>query len=97
MDMVSMDTLKVNLTASHIRFGERGKPVGCPVSKAVYDALQKNKAFVFWVVAGSERITANTNPFGRLRALTPDEVHAFIRDFDDGKEVQPFSFELNFG
>lgn len=82
--------MKITVTQQHIDKGVRGSCSSDPISLALQDAGFKNP----W--AGTDRITASGfGPFRRYYSLeTPPALLAFMRDFDTGKEVLPFEFEL---
>lgn len=75
--------MKIKVTRKHIRKGKRGLSFRCPVALAL-----KEKTKVEWMVG-----LRYANSRVKLFDLPPVAVD-FIRDFDDGKRVEPFSFEL---
>lgn len=79
--------MNVQVSKGHIETGQKQKCQSCPVALALAEATG-----VLWHVTPSYLIVWR----GRLvpHVTTPEEVQRFIRDFDAGKAVQPFSFEI---
>ena len=78
--------MQVTITQTHINQGTQYHLNSCPVALAIIAAgldgqgLYVHKQYVYLRGRGS---------FG-----LPEEVRKFIADFDTGKPVEPFSFDL---
>lgn len=78
-------TLRVTVTANHIAQGRRESCYECPIELALISAGLRSDD----VAVG--RCIAWIND--REYAL-PEPAQEFIRRFDEGVDVEPFSFEL---
>jgi len=76
----------VEVTAEDIANGTRASCANCPVARAVHRALGSPAN------VGLFEIWAN-DPFRQVK--TTRAVRKFICDFDDGKPVAPFSFDID--
>lgn len=79
-------TVRVNVTKAHIRDGVQSDACNCPIALALKDAL-----FTEYAVVVEDGITVN----GKVNFSTDRKDRKFIRDFDSGKPVKPYWFELN--
>lgn len=77
--------MTINVTQEHIKQGCRVNCAKCPVALAL-----KERTGDLWLVGGSYIRRNGHNDLIELPAV----VTQWILDFDDGIEVQPFSFEL---
>jgi hypothetical protein len=77
-------TYQIRITKKDIKEGKRLTPHGDPINLAIRRQLRKD-VFVgsFFIEIGSNWPPVNDNKIGK-----------FIRDFDAGKRVKPFNFEL---
>lgn len=75
----------INVTADHISHGKRANACDCPVALAARAAgfkdAQVYASHMYWLG-------------GRKMQDLPNKAMAFIRDFDEGRPVQPFSMEV---
>ena len=80
----------IEVKQKHIDNGQKFRSVRCPVALAAKETVGPEVQLIFgpdyFVVAGHPR----------ARYDLPLEVQDFIRAFDDGLPVQPFTFELNY-
>ncbi len=74
----------INVTEEDIRLGKKHDDCACPI------ALAATRAFGIACVVSSYTL----EPAGMDRKSMPFEARTFIRNFDDGWEVKPFSFEI---
>jgi hypothetical protein len=85
-----MSTL-ITVTAEHIAHGVRESCTDCPVALAIMDALPCTDL----IAVDGDEVT-----FGEIADWTevkfPAEVQLFIKAFDDGEPVEPFSFTLDY-
>jgi hypothetical protein len=79
--------MKIKVMQKHIAHGERKSPASCPIALAIREQAPEvapnakvSRAFVR---------TRNRNyPLSR-------RAERFVKQFDEGKTVTPFTFELN--
>ena len=82
----------IHVTEECIKNGRRYDSRYCPIALAIHNALPEERE----VAVGP--ITARLGkledrPF--LRTQLPNIARKFVRDFDIGSRVKPFSFRLN--
>jgi len=83
----------VTVTAEHIANGERGECMGCPVWLAITDALPGLAYLAVFI----QDIQLRPDPDDDdAEVEMPAEVLDFVRDFDLGLPVEPFTFELDY-
>ncbi len=80
--------MRIEVTAEDIAAGERGKCLLCPIALAARRAGLET-ARVDLDTQHGESIA------DLIGVLLPDECLKFIIDFDNGKPVAPFVFELD--
>ena len=76
--------MKISVTQQHIDRGVKGSATSDPIALALLDAGWE-KAY-----AGASTLKDKN----RYAFTTPPEVYRFMRDFDTGRRVEPFDFEL---
>lgn len=79
--------MRIEVTQAHIKNGKRQRCVACPVALAMTDAGIED-AFA----GPSDLMGVLTNQI--FSVDTPTEVRDFMRLFDGGRTVKPFSFEI---
>jgi hypothetical protein len=89
-----MTSLLVTVTLDHIRRGKRGKCGECPGALAIMEAAPTLFAAVA-VNTHSIDLWFMSPKYRRI-ALTPQPLRAFVKLFDAGNSVEPFSFHLEF-
>jgi hypothetical protein len=83
-------TIRVEVTAEDIRKGVVGSCDACPVAKALRRTFRTKSATVYYVRSATPRCSVK-----KLDALPlPLDAAKFAANFDDGKPVSPFSFDL---
>jgi hypothetical protein len=82
----------INVTREHINNGVRGSGKMCALALSIQEQTDMKEAWVGPFSGVWPSLGAYTG--GRGIPL-PVEARKFICDFDDGKPVQPFSFELD--
>lgn len=75
--------MKIKVKRRDIWFGKKYSARGCPIARAIYRETGQSA----YVAGGNVQFT------GRFIPL-PLEAKIFIHDFDGGRAVKPFSFEL---
>ena len=94
--MNQLEVIKVCVTQKHINKGKRQFPACCPVSYAIREALDDmlGKVYVcvykhyFTAIMKTKSLSYNYN------IILPSNAMEFIRNFDTGKQVKPFSFNI---
>ncbi len=82
--------MKVDVTEKHIRKGKRRQACFCPVALALKEKLHKE------VEAGPYDLFYLVSRKIAGEAVTPSVVSAFMRRYDCGGPVKPFTFEVSF-
>ena len=77
----------ITVTQKDIDLGIRKNCRVCPVALAVYRAINLP-------IEVSAFNVCHEGPYGEIIAPLPPEATRFILDFDAGKEVGPFTFDL---
>jgi hypothetical protein len=80
------NSTRVFVTQEHIDRGEPKKGMFCPIALALEDAFKEK-----YYVGTSSCINGKPSDKG---AIFNKRVQQFIRDFDYGKKVTPFSFKI---
>ena len=80
-----MTAVTINVTADDIAEGSCGSVMGCPV------ALAAQRKFGTAIAVNLLKIYA---PKKGWSVMTPEPAWKFIRDFDDGSHVSPFTFTI---
>ena len=82
----------INVNQNHIQMGKPKEPLGCPIYLALKDArvpVTRVEDYVFETTRKLKR--GVVDQFYDL----PSRASRFIKRFDEGKSVKPFSFEIN--
>ena len=77
--------MKIRVTGVHIKAWKRANTLACPVALALKERGVSGAKVGYYTIRLSNRIIA-----------LPDKAQAFIENFDEGKKVKPFSFEINY-
>ena len=82
--------MKISVTEQHVQNGRRADPHHDPVALALYDAGFGE------VYVGTTEISVRKIPFtgNWTKVPVPHSVSDFMFDFDNGKPVEPFEFEI---
>ena len=84
----------IEVTRDFIRIGEREELCGCPVYYALKCALGQEIGAVYGTMVQLHRDEGG--PECRVYNIKlPRKVRFFIKRFDEGKSVKPFSFEID--
>lgn len=94
--------MNINVTSENIRNGKRSRARICPVALAMLDAgledaaapLDTIKTFASGRIVCQQRLSFFSWRVGERCFVAPDHVATFIRAFDRGDAVRPFSFTL---
>ncbi len=81
--------MKIRVTSEHIRRGEQHSLSACPIALAVreHDGFADAEVGSFFVYKGRSFLFPPS-------FTTPSKAAKFIQDFDAGRAVEPFEFEL---
>ena len=85
----------VSVTAGHIAKGIRQDAERCAIALALRDAFPG----IAYVMASGDGIMLQPSAADRAEEAEitpPPEVAAFVKAFDDGNYVEPFTFELDY-
>jgi hypothetical protein len=78
---------KVKVTKDHIKRGEQESAAHCPVALAVRDYMKGYKD-------GTIFVDHEIIEIGHFSFFSPRSVARFIRKYDAGRPVKPFTFTL---
>lgn len=79
-----MRAIKINVTKEHIRRGVRRSMCDCPIALALKEAL----------LTKDVSVTSSQMIVNHLMFMTDLADARFIKGFDEGKTVRPYSFSL---
>lgn len=75
--------MKIEVTEKHIQSGHRGLGSECPIALAIREVIPDTHVFV----------THSSITVGSLRF--PNNYSVFTRNYDNHREVYPFTFHLS--
>lgn len=81
-----MRTTKVEVAPIDITCGKRGSSSSCPIALALKRSFPGNPVHV-----GTLMITVDDDV-----AKLPNNAQDFVKNFDNGESVEPFTFYVNF-
>lgn len=88
--------MKINVTAKHISNGTALSMCKCPVALALKQQVHKQVTVDEYELEYLPYSDASKYCFARRTSKTPKKVKQFIKRFDSGKRVRPFSFDVSF-
>lgn len=92
-----MSKVIINVTQEHIDQGLPTSPWYCPIALATKRAIKNTDPNLSSVaVVGSKKIYLHYYNGKSIIAFTASNLIEFIRDFDNGRPVKPFDFEIDF-
>lgn len=81
--------MEISVTKEDIKKGNQGHCRDCPI------ALAASRAFGVDVLVRSRYVAVDAVPGGRNAIYSlPENARNFINNFDNGRPVRPFRFEL---
>lgn len=83
--------IRVHVTKKHIADGWTYKSTRCPIALALRELFPEERIMV---CDHYMRFENDQDPDDPIFLRLPVEVHHFIFNFDDGRTVEPFSFNL---
>lgn len=87
--------MRVKITAEHIAAGKRDNVLECPIAVALNGlslSFSKRLSFSNWSVM--KRAAYMWHGESYFRVSLPENACNWIRDYDAGREVAPFEFDL---
>lgn len=81
--------MKVSVTQDHIAVGVPKKSSSCPIALALQETTGATKVSVGTYTCSWEETNGD-----HFRANLPMEAENFVRSFDLGNKMKPFSFEV---
>ena len=84
--------MRIQVTQKHIDEGERCDCIRCPVALAINECLPRGLYSVLNV--WTAQILHRGKPMMSVVCDLPARVESVTSDFDSGRPVSPFSFEL---
>jgi len=88
-----MKTVKINVTKYQIENGTRVSPYNCPIARAIRRNIMIKGDRYKDVSVGADNVDIFSLP-KTVNVKLPKEAKEFIRRFDSGLPVKPFSFTL---
>jgi hypothetical protein len=86
----------VSVTAGHIARGKRQDAERCAIALALHDVFPDAE----YIMVSGDGITLQPCTddawMAEAEIMPPPEVAAFVEAFDDGNDVEPFTFELDY-
>ncbi len=89
-----MKKIKISVTQEDIDHGTASDCATCPVALALKRTLKGNEVIVEEVYAGVNYLYFFYKKRMVYLCNTPRIVNKFMNDFDMGREVSPFDFEV---
>lgn len=90
-----MRNINLRITKAHIKSGEKVNPSKCAIANSIIDNIKN--VYHVCVLPGLATIKVRRgNKISAYSSHLPEAATSFIRKFDDGKAVSPFSLKLEF-
>lgn len=90
-----MKLVNLNVTKANIKNGVAVHPGKCPIANSILENV-KNVYFVSVLPDQVAIKVKNGNKITAYKSNTPKSANTFIKRFDDGQKVTPFSLKLSF-
>lgn len=90
-----MRKTSVRITNSNIKNGEQANPGKCPIANSLKDNI-KNLTFVSVLPNETTIKVKKGNRITAYKSTLNSKAKTFIKNFDDGEAVKPFSLTFNF-
>lgn len=85
--------LKLNITSSNIKQGERVNPGNCPIARRIRNQIKGLQRVS--VLGDIATISKKTNgKYFTFVGQLPEVAKNFVKRFDNGQAVAPFSFKI---
>jgi hypothetical protein len=89
-----MRNVKLKITKTNIKNGEQANPGKCPIANSIMDRI-KNVYCVRVLPTEAAIKVKNGNKITTYKSTLTNKANAFVKKFDFGVHVSPFSFTLN--
>jgi hypothetical protein len=90
-----MKSLKLRVSSTDIKNGEKSNPQACAIARSLKRSKTKLKSVsVFHSICIVKK--TEKGKVQNYRAYLPSEAQVFVKSFDHGLAVTPFSFSLDF-
>jgi len=90
-----MRNINLKVTRANIKNGEPVNPGKCPIANSIMEQV-KNVYYVRVLPEEASIKVKQGNKIITYKSTLPKVANTFIRMFDDGTRVKPFSLNLNF-
>jgi hypothetical protein len=80
----------ITVTADHIAHGRPGSGRECAIALALWEAFPDAED-----IGVGDFATVLVGDEPEMATLLPEQAREFVRDFDDGQPVEPFTFDLD--
>lgn len=90
-----MKRVSLNITKAHIKNGVAVHPGKCPIANSIIENVKN----VYYVSVLPDQVAIKVKTGKKITAYksaTPKLANTFIKRFDDGQKVTPFSLKLSF-
>jgi len=90
-----MKRVNLTITKANIKNGEAVNPGKCPIANSILENVKN----VYYVSVLPDQVAIKIkkgNKITAYRSNTPKSANTFIKRFDDGQKVTPFSLKLSF-
>lgn len=89
-----MRKIDLKITKANIKDGERTNPGKCPIANSIMESV-RNVIYVCVLPNEATIKVKKGNKVTAYRGKLPSEGFSFVRNFDDGLRVNPFSLSLS--
>jgi len=90
-----MRNVNLRITKANIKTGEKTNPSKCAIANSILDNI--NNVYYVNVIPGLATVKLKKgNIITAYSSPLPKTATTFIKKFDDGKKVSPFSLKLEF-
>jgi hypothetical protein len=90
-----MRNINLKVTTANIKNGEKVNPGKCPIANSIMEQV-KNVYYVRVLPEEAAIKVKRGNKITTYKSNLSKEANTFIREFDDGAKVRPFSLNLTF-
>jgi hypothetical protein len=84
----------INVEPEHIQNGNRASTTSCPIALALNNAPMSSGSSTSISLLGEWFVDSNEAQLSSWKGFLPEDACDFIRAFDDGEDVEPFTFNL---
>jgi len=88
-----MKRLQLKITRANIKNGEQANPGKCPIANSLIENI-RNLIYVSVLPNEATIKVKNGKSITAYRGSLPEKGNSFVKNFDGGKRVNPFSLTL---